>query len=415
MRLEPHVRFEQMDGGMGDHKSVTDIDTLISAQAQELSAKLQEHRLELFPPAAEKPLRAFQAAEAAKLLSVNSGYLRNLSLEGKGPTPIITSSGRRSYTAEQIQELRVYLDETGRPSRRYVPHRRGKEHIQVIAVVNFKGGSGKTTTTAHLAQHLALLGHRVLAVDLDPQASLSALHGFQPEFDLGPNETLYAAIRYDDQARPLHDLIQKTNFPGLHIVPANIELMEFEYDTPRILATRDSEAAGAIFFARLDAALATVADDYDVVVVDCPPQLGYLTMAALCTATAVLIPVHPQMLDVMSMCQFLLMLGDVLSHLKVSGGNMQYDWLRYLITRYEPGDGPQTQMVAFMRSLFGRHVLTNPMLKSVAISDAGITKQTLYEVERRQFTPATYDRALECLNAVNGEIEALIHAAWGRG
>ena len=166
---------------MGDHKAVTDIDTLISAQAQELSAKLQEHRLELFPPAAEKPLRAFQAAEAAKLLSVNSGYLRNLSLEGKGPTPIITSSGRRSYTAEQIQELRVYLDETGRPSCRYVPHRRGKEHIQVIAVVNFKGGSGKTTTTAHLAQHLALLGHRVLAVDLDPQASLSALHGFQPE------------------------------------------------------------------------------------------------------------------------------------------------------------------------------------------------------------------------------------------
>jgi chromosome partitioning protein len=109
------------------------------------------------------------------------------------------------------------------------------------------------------------------------------------------------------------------------------------------------------------------------------------------------------------------MLGDVLSHLKSAGGNMRYDWLRYLITRHEPGDSPQTQMVGFMRSLFGRHVLTHAMLKSVAISDASITKQTLYEVERRQFTPATYDRAMECLDAVNGEIEALIHAAWGRG
>ena len=59
--------------------------------------------------------------------------------------------------------------------------------------------------------------------------------------------------------------------------------------------------------------------------------------------------------------------------------------------------------------------MINPMLKSVAISDAGITKQTLYEVERRQFTPATYDRAIEALDAVNGEIEHLIHAAWGRG
>lgn len=404
-----------MDTLTEDRKAVADIDSLISAQAQELSEKLQAHRLELFPPAAQKPLRAFQAAEAAKLLGVKSGYLRNLSLEGKGPSPAVTTSGRRSYTAEQIQELRTYLDETGRPSRRYVPHRRDKEHVQVVAVVNFKGGSGKTTTAAHLAQHLALGGHRVLAVDLDPQASLSALHGFQPEFDLGPNETLYAAIRYDDHAKPLRALIRQTNFPGLRIVPANIELMEFEYDTPQALAVQGSGVTGTVFFSRLDAALATVAEDYDVVVIDCPPQLGYLTMTALCAATAVLIPVHPQMLDVMSMCQFLLMLGDVMSHLKNAGSNMRYDWLRYLITRYEPSDSPQTQMVGFMRSLFGRHVLTHPMLKTVAISDASITKQTLYEVERRQFTPSTYDRAIECLDAVNGEIEALIHVAWGRG
>jgi chromosome partitioning protein len=78
----------------------------------------------------------------------------------------------------------------GRPNRQYLPHRRGKEHLQIIAVVNFKGGSCKTTTAMHLAQHLALRGHRVLAIDLDPQASLSALFGLQPEFDLGPNESL---------------------------------------------------------------------------------------------------------------------------------------------------------------------------------------------------------------------------------
>ena len=65
-------------------------------------------------------------------------------------------------------------------------------------------------------------------------------------------------------------------------------------------------------------------------------------------------------------------------------------------------------------SLFGAYVSTHPMLKSVAISDAGMTKQTLYEIERRLFTPATYDRAMDCLDAVNGEIEQLICAAWGR-
>jgi chromosome partitioning protein len=409
------VRKNVMDTTSSKNTLARDIDTIISEHAQNLSEKLQAHRLELFPPAAQKTLRAFQVSDAAKLLGVKSGYLRNLSLEGKGPHPLVAPSGRRSYTAEQLQDLRRYLDETGRPGRRYVPQRRDAEHLQVIAVVNFKGGSGKTTTAAHLAQHLALTGHRVLAVDLDPQASLSALHGFQPEFDVGTNETLYAAIRYDDEKRPLREIIRQTNFPGLHIVPGNIELMEFEYDTPRILATQGGAASGGAFFTRFNEALADVADEYDVVVLDCPPQLGYLTMSALCTATAVLITVHPQMLDVMSMCQFLLMMGDVLNHLKMAGGNMGYDWLRYLITRYEPTDGPQTQMVTFLRSLFAQHVLINPMLKSVAVSDAGITKQTLYEVERRQFTPATYDRAMECLDAVNGEIEQLIHAAWGRG
>jgi len=150
------------------------------------------------------------------------------------------------------------------------------------------------------------------------------------------------------------------------------------------------------------------------VVLVCPPQLGYLTMAALCSATGVLVTIHPQMLDIMSMCQFLLMMGNVLAELQKAGVAFQYDWMRYLITRFEPGDGPQIQMVEFMRSLFGAYVLDNPMLKSVAISDAGMTKQTLYEVERRLFTPATYDRAMACLDAVNGEIEQLICAAWGR-
>ncbi len=71
-------------------------------------------------------------------------------------------------------------------------------------------------------------------------------------------------------------------------------------------------------------------------------------------------------------------------------------------------------MVAFLRSIFGEHVLNHPMLKSTAISDAGLTNQTIFEVERHQFTKATYDRALEAVNNVNSEIEMLIKQAWGR-
>ena len=148
--------------------------------------------------------------------------------------------------------------------------------------------------------------------------------------------------------------------------------------------------------------------------IDCPPQLGFLTMSALSAATGVLVTIHPQMLDVMSMSQFLQMLGEVLNTLKSAGGNMNLGWLRYLVTRYDPADGPQTQMVAFMRSMFKQHVLTNSMVRSVAIADAALTNQTLYEVDRSQFTRATYDRAFESMEAVNAEIVELIHKAWGR-
>ncbi len=375
-----------------------------------LSEQLRALRESLFPPSASKALRRFSSGEAAKLIGVTDGFLRQRSLAGEGPIPDIGVGGRRSYSLEQINELRFQLH-AARPEKGFVRHRRPGEKLQVLAALNFKGGSGKTTTAAHLAQYLALQGYRVLAIDLDPQASLSALHGTQPEFDVGPNETLYGAIRYDAEVRPLSDVIRPTYFPGVDLVPGNLELMEFEHDTPRALLEKRE---GPLFFGRVATALAQVEQNYDVVVLDCPPQLGFLTLGALCAATGLIITAHPQMLDIMSMCQFLLMASDLMRVVRDAGGDLEYDFIRYLVTRYEPSDGPQTKIVAFMRSLFQDRVLTHPMLKSTAISDAGLSKQTLYEVGREFFTRATYDRAIEALDAVNGEIEQTMLQAWGR-
>jgi chromosome partitioning protein len=389
--------------------SRTRIDALVGDHAERLSRRLQAHRAQLFPEATQRELRRFTSGEAAGLLGVKDAYLRKLHLDGRGPSPEIRAGGRRLYTHADIQALREMLEAGAKTPGTYLPGRREGDHLQVICVINFKGGSGKTTTAAHLAQKCALDGYRVLAIDLDPQASLSALHGFQPEFDLIDGGTLHDSIRYDDPL-PLASIIRRTGFAGLDIVPGNLDLMEFEHETASALARR----SGDLFFTRIGDALAQVEADYDLVVIDCPPQLGFLTMSALSAATAVLVTVHPQMLDVMSMCQFLLMTSNLLGVVAEAGGDMSYDWLRYLVTRYEPGDGPQNQMVGFMRSLFGENVLNHAALKSTAISDAGMTKQTLYEVERGQFTRATYQRAMDALNAVNGEIEGLIQEAWGR-
>lgn len=390
----------------------TDFDQEILQQGELISDNLNMLRLEQYSPNGEKGLRSFSLAEVADYLGVTQNHIKKLHLEGKGPVPATTSSGRRTYTAEQMLELRHFLDKNGRSDfKRYVPHRRAGEPLQIVSVVNFKGGSGKTTTTAHLAQYLALTGHRVLAIDLDPQASLTSLHGIQPELDKNPS--LFETLRYDDQRKSIKDIIQPTNFPGLDIVPANLELQEFEYQTP-LAASNKSSPDGRLFFTRISSALKEVDDRYDVIVIDCPPQLGYLTLTALTASTSVLITVHPQMLDIMSMSQFLLMLGGILESIKGAGARVKLNWFRYLVTRYEPTDGPQAQMVGFMQAMFSKRMLQNHMLKSTAISDAGITKQTLYEVEKNQFTRSTYDRALECLNAVNSEVTSLIHKAWGR-
>lgn len=384
--------------------------SLITSDADELMRQLQAHQQRTFPPSAQKSIRQFTSAEAADFIGIHQGYLRQIVAEGHGPEP--TANGRRTYSVDDIEALRKLLDEGGKGAPKYVRHRRASEKLQVISVMNFKGGSGKTTTSAHLAQFLALRGYRTLAIDLDPQASLSALFGHQPELDVGDNETLYGSIRYDDSRRDVTEIVRATYTPNLHIIPGNLELMEFEHETPKALIARTE--TDSMFFARIGECLADIESAYDVVVIDCPPQLGFLTLSALCAATAVLITVHPQMLDVMSMSQFLQMTGDLLQVVEEAGGTMNYDWMRYLVTRFEPNDGPQAQMAGFMRSIFGNRVLTNAMLKSTAISDAGLTKQTLYEVDRGQFTRGTYDRALDSLTAVNMEIEELIKQTWGR-
>jgi len=385
---------------------------MIGDHAAMLRDQLQDISSGLFPPSSAKSLRRFTSTEVARIVGVTVSRIQQLASEGHGPPPDVSSTGRRSYSLADIHGLRAYLDERTRGGRRYQPIRGENDHLQVIAIANFKGGSGKTTTTTHLAQHLVLKGYRVLALDLDPQASMSALLGVQPELEVGENETLYGAIRYDAERRPLEAIIRRTYFTGLDLVPANLELMEFEHETPRALSER--RPGEPLFFDRIAQALESVESQYDVVVIDCPPQLGYLTLSALCAASALLVTVHPQMLDVASMSQFLAMTEDLLGVVTEHGGRLQYDWLRYLITRYEQHDAPQTRIVGMLRTLFEDAVLTAPMLKSSAVSDAGLSKQTLYEIGREGITRSTYDRALEALDAVNGEIEGLIRLAWGR-
>jgi len=210
------------------------IDFLVGGQAQKLSERLQAHRAQLFPPDAKRELRKFTSGEAVELPGVKDAYLRLLPRNGRGPSPEVRTGGRRYYTPQDLQALRDMLEAGAKSRSTSLPGRRDSDHLQVITVINVKGGSGKTTTAARLAQKMALDGDKVPVIDLDPQASLSALHGFQPEFGLLDAGTLYDAIRYDDPL-PLRDVIRKTYFTTLDTAPGNLDLMEFGHGTPLAL------------------------------------------------------------------------------------------------------------------------------------------------------------------------------------
>ncbi len=136
--------------------SAASFDAVIAAHADALSRQIGEVRERLGPPAARRELRRFPTGEAARLIGITDAYLRQLILSDEGLEPEKGPAGRRQFTLAQINDVRRHLART-RPG--YLRHRRTGEHLQVLAVTNVKGRSGKTTVAAHLAQYLALQGY----------------------------------------------------------------------------------------------------------------------------------------------------------------------------------------------------------------------------------------------------------------
>ncbi|WP_299852739.1 plasmid partitioning protein RepA [uncultured Roseovarius sp.] len=380
--------------------------SLATEISERLNAAIREHLLAAFAPDYTKTLRNFAAPEVAELLGVSGQFMRKVHGEGTVPEPSDIRGGRRFYTAQEIWNARAILEQSSRKKGRYVPRRSEEEKLQVWQLMNFKGGSSKSTTTIHLAHYFALRGYRVLAVDLDPQGSLTSMCGISPEIEFD-GLTIYDAIRYDAPV-DLADVVVSTYFPGLSVAPSRLILSEFE--TESAVHSNPDEP----FFTRIRNALAQVENNFDLVLVDSPPQLGFLTIAGMAAASSLIVPLAPSMLDVSSTAQFLELAGAYMGVIEDAGATLQYDHFKFLITRDEPTDVPSQQLSSFMRALFQDRIMSATALKSTAISDATMLKQSIYEVVRSEMTRATYDRSKGSMDAVGQEVERMIHQAWGR-
>ncbi|MBY6092574.1 plasmid partitioning protein RepA [Maritimibacter alkaliphilus] len=387
----------------------------LKADAERLSEAL-EHMSKLFlAPKEEKALRSFSTSEVAELLRVSDGYLRKAHFDGKLPEVFQGPGNKRLYTGDDILNIRHILSQTAKDPYQFLPGRKPGDKLQIWSTVNFKGGSSKTTTTVTLGMRLALRGYRVLLIDADPQASLTTFFGYQPEIDFREGGTLYDAIRYNegDTTRvPLTDVLKSTYFPNLDLVPGGIMLSEFETETPTAL----SRGEQPVFFNRIREPLRQVEDDYDIVLIDCPPQLGYLTMSAVCASTSLLMTIIPERVDLASASQFLTMASGILEVLHSNGGVGTYDNFAYLLTRFDTAISTQQDLSEWIRELLGDSVIPTPFVKSSAVSEAGLAQKTIFEVELSgSKNRKTYDRALESVIGFSNDIEKMIQAAWNRG
>lgn len=342
----------------------------------------------------------FTISKAAELVNRTPAAIRDAEKDGRLPEPSRGENNRRErYTLAQLNDMRGVFGTR--------PYRAPGDPCSVIAVQNFKGGVGKSTVAVHLAQYLAIRGYRVALVDCDSQASATTLFGYVPDLDLTEDDTLYPFLR-EDERTSLDYALRKTHFDGLDLIPANLRLFNSEYE----LAARMARGGFDALLNRLKVGIDSIADRFDVIVMDPPPALGAISLSVLRAANALVVPVPPTVMDFSSTAAFLSMLDETIEQLAERGMAPQLQFLRFVASKVDENKSMQKELLQLMRTLFGHAMVRTPLKDSAEIDNATARLMTVYELDGPATSSAVRNRCLGYLDGVNSEIEVDIRSMW---
>ncbi|WP_371158157.1 AAA family ATPase [Jannaschia sp. 2305UL9-9] len=357
-----------------------------------------------------------------------------------------TEGGARWFTLDEVHRLRAFFGAAGSKAKTYLPYRPKGLPAKVVAVANFKGGVGKTSTAAHLAMSAALDGYRVLVIDLDSQGSMTSIFGgrvadeWQTVFPMiarhygqhlrstnqarldrgeGPvplDDTVAAAMEVDPNT-----LIQKTHWPNIDLIGAQLNLYWAEFQIP---VWRMQSRGWKLWDALPDMLdQAGLLEAYDVVLLDTPPALGYLTINGLSAADILLVPMGASFLEFDSTGRFFDMLhatfgsieeGENIAARALGRDGLAFEWdaVRTVLTRYDGAQ--QGEMAALMQSYLGPTLSPHRQDFTALIGQAGEQARAIYEADYRDFNRETYARGRATFDETYAAFKRLLVGTWRR-
>ncbi|MEX0311665.1 MAG: AAA family ATPase [Tateyamaria sp.] len=396
-----------------------------------------------------RSLRLFSTWEITRyLIPVAQGHFRRVLRQNpdlpQGRSE--TEGGAKWFSLDEVLRLRAHFAAEGAQHKNYLPYRPAGLPAKLVAVANFKGGVGKTSTAAHLAMSAALDGYKVLVIDLDSQGSMTSLLGGRVEDEWGTVFPLLARhyarhLQADNQRRvdqgdaphPLddtlsealnvtaRDLVQGTHWPNIDLIGAQLNLYWAEFQIP---VWRMQGRGWRLWDALTDTLDQDgILDDYDIIFLDTPPALGYLTINGLAAADILLVPLGASFLEFDSTGRFFDMLHSTFSSIEEAenmaaralgrdGLAFQWDAVRALITRYDGAQ--QAELAALMQAYLGPTLSPHRQGFTALIGQAGEQVRGIYEADYRDFNRETYARGRETFDETYAAVKTLIVGSWRR-